>query len=83
VQQSWTSTYITNFIAFKTNYAATVKTLAELSDPTKTSSAESAGLGQHIQTLVIFDNFLRIIHMAHIAHQGSSITLAKARATVE
>ena len=75
--------------AVKTNYAAIVKALTELSDPTRTSSAAAAGLNQHIQTaefvlsLMIFEDFLRMIHVAHKALQGSSITLANAVATVE
>ena len=46
--------------AIKANYAAIVKSLAQLSDPTESSSAEATGLGQHIQmaeimlTLFIF-----------------------------
>ena len=75
--------------AIKTNYTAIVNTLVELSDPIATSSAEAAGLGQHIQTakfmlaLFIFEDFLRIIHVAHRALQGSNITLAKAGSIVE
>jgi len=75
--------------AVKTNYGATVKTLAQLSDPTETSFTEAAGLGQHIQTaefvltFIIFDDFLCIIHVAHKALQGSGIIVAKAGATVE
>ena len=75
--------------AVKTNYAAVVKALAKLSDPGETSSAEAAGLGLHIHrvefivALIIFEDFLRIIHVAHKALQCSEITLGKAGATTE
>ena len=75
--------------AVKTNYAAIIDSLAELSDPVESFSAEAAGLGQHMKTaqfvvaLVVFEEFLRIIHVAHNALQGANITLAKAGDTVE
>lgn len=75
--------------AVKTNYAAVVKVLAELSDSVETCSAEAAGLGLHIQkvefvvALIMFEDFLRIIHVANKALQCSAITLGKAGDIVE
>jgi len=76
--------------AVKTNYAAIVKSLVELSDPVLTNcSAEAAGLSLHIQksdfvvALFIFEEFLRIIHVAHKALQCSTITLGRAGDVVE
>ena len=75
--------------ALKSNYAAVVKSLVQLSDPVATCSAEATGLSLHLQkpefviSLIIFEDFLRIINVAHKALQCSSITLGKAGAIVE
>jgi Domain of unknown function (DUF4371)/hAT family C-terminal dimerisation region/OTU-like cysteine protease len=75
--------------AVKTNYAAIVNVLSLLSDPAENCSAEAAGLYLHIRkteflvALIILEDFLRIIHVAHKALQCSSITLAKAGNIVE
>lgn len=75
--------------AVKINFAAILKSLQDLSDPVFACSAEAAGLALHIQkaeflvALIIFEDFLRVIHVAHKALQCSSITLGKAGAIVE
>jgi hypothetical protein len=75
--------------AVKLNYAAIVKTLEDLSDPTVACSAEAAGLSLHIQkvefvvALTIFEDFLRLIHVAHKALQCPDISLGKAGGIIE
>lgn len=78
-----------NVEALKINYAAIVKSLEDLSDPVFACSAEATGLGLHIQktefvvALIIFEDFLRLIHVAHKALQCPTITLGKAGGIVE
>ena len=75
--------------AVKINFAAILKSLQAVSDPVFPCSAEAAGLALHIQkteflvALLVFEDFLRIIHVAHKALQSSAITLSTAGAIVE
>uniref|UniRef100_H2ZTQ1 Uncharacterized protein n=1 Tax=Latimeria chalumnae TaxID=7897 RepID=H2ZTQ1_LATCH len=76
-------------LAVKMQYTVIIKSLEKLSDPAEKWSIEASGLNQHmrrlqfIACLLIFQDLLNVVHVAHRALQAQDMTLAKASDTIE